>query len=150
MRVIEAFASLRKPWYTNPSSARFLRNPNRGDPRALAGFVRRALHEAARDVPVWCLDTLDALVDGTLAHERMVSASPSVSTPAVLCGIAIGLPLAMASTRLLRSLLFAVTPTDSPTLIGISATIIAVGAIAGYLPARRAASVDPVVALRAE
>jgi len=169
-----------------------------GDPRALAGFVRRALHEAARDVPVWSLDTLDALVDGTLVQERMVSGlcgifgvfalliasiglygrlSYSVAERTgeigvrmalgaghsgvlwmvlrdalvlTLCGIAIGLPLALASTKLLRTLLFAVTPTDTTILIAIAATIIAVSMIAGYIPARRAASVDPVVALRAE
>ncbi len=45
----------------------------RGDLRALAGFVRRELRDVARDVPVWSLDTLDALVDGTLVQERMVS-----------------------------------------------------------------------------
>ena len=49
-----------------------------GDPRALAGSVRRELRDAARDVPVWSLDTLDPLVDGTLVQERMVSS---------LCGL---------------------------------------------------------------
>jgi ABC-type antimicrobial peptide transport system permease subunit len=67
-----------------------------------------------------------------------------------LCGVAIGLPLALASTRLISALLFAVTPTDPPILFAIAASIIAVSVIAGYIPARRAASVDPVVALRAE
>jgi ABC-type antimicrobial peptide transport system permease subunit len=67
-----------------------------------------------------------------------------------LCGIAIGVPLALASTRLFRTLLFAVAPTDAATLVAIAASIIGVTMIAGYLPARRAASVDPVVALRAE
>ena len=67
-----------------------------------------------------------------------------------LCGIAIGLPLALASTKLLRTLLFAVTPTDATTLVAIAASIITVSMIAGYIPARRAASVDPVVALKAE
>ena len=66
-----------------------------------------------------------------------------------LCGIAIGLPLALASTRLLRTLLFAVTPTDATTWVVIAGTIIGVRMIAGYIPARQAASVDPVVALRA-
>ena len=169
-----------------------------GDPRAPAGFVRRELRDVARDVPIWSLDTLDALVDGTLVQERMVSGlcgifgifalliasiglygrlSYSVAERTgeigvrmalgarqssvlwmvlrdalilTLCGIAIGLPLALASTKLLRTLLFAVTPTDATTLVAIAASIIAVSIIAGYIPARRAASVDPVVALRAE
>ncbi len=67
-----------------------------------------------------------------------------------VCGIAIGLPLALAPTKLLRTLLFAVTPTDATTLIAIATSIIGVSIIADYISARRAASVDPVVALRAE
>ena len=164
----------------------------------IAGFVRRELRDVARDVPVWSLDTLDALVDGTLVQERMVSGlcglfgvfalliasiglygrlSYSVAERTgeigvrmalgarqsrvlwmvlrdalilTLSGIAIGLPLALASTKLLRTLLFAVTPTDATTWIAIATSIIGVSMIAGYIPARRAASVDPVVALRAE
>jgi ABC-type antimicrobial peptide transport system permease subunit len=131
-----------------------------GDPRTLARSVVRELHEVARDVPVWSLDTLDAMVDGTLVRERMVSSlcgafgvfglllasiglygrlSYSVAERTgeiglrmalgatqnsvrwmilrdalalILCGIAIGLPLALASASLVRSLLFGVAPSD--------------------------------------
>ena len=65
-----------------------------------------------------------------------------------LSGIAIGVPLALASTQIFRSLLFAVSATDAGTFVAIVAGIIGVTSIAGYIPARRAASVDPVIALR--
>ena len=65
-----------------------------------------------------------------------------------LCGIAMGVPLALASTQVVRSLLFGVMPTDAGTFAVIVAGIIGVTSIAGYIPARRAAGVDP--ALRAE
>jgi ABC-type antimicrobial peptide transport system permease subunit len=67
-----------------------------------------------------------------------------------LGGIAIGVPLALASKHVFRSLLFAVEPTDAATFGVIVAGILAVTAIAGYMPARRAAGVDPAVALRTE
>ena len=169
-----------------------------GDPRALAGFVRRELRDIARDVPIWSLDTLDALVDGTLVQERMVSGLCSLfggfalliatiglygrlsyavaertgeigvrmalgarqstvswmvlrdALALTLCGIGIGLPLALASTNILRTLLFSVTPTDARTLIAIAVSMVAVSVVASYIPARRAARVDPVVALRAQ
>jgi predicted lysophospholipase L1 biosynthesis ABC-type transport system permease subunit len=67
-----------------------------------------------------------------------------------LCGIAIGVPLALASTRVFRSLLFEVRPTDAATFAVIVAGIIGVTTIAACIPARRAAGVDPVIALRTE
>jgi predicted permease len=67
-----------------------------------------------------------------------------------LCGIAIGVPLALASTRVFRRLLFEVRPTDAATFAVIVAGIIGVTTIAACIPARRAAGVDPVIALRTE
>jgi predicted permease len=166
------------------------------DPATLAGAVRRALREAASDVPVWSLSAQD--VDATLVRERMVSGLCSwlgafalliaaiglygrlsygvtertaeigvrmalgarqsqvvwmVLSDALLltlCGVAIGVPLALAATRVFRSLLFEISPTDAATFAVIAAGILGVTSIAASIPARRAARVDPAIALRTE
>ena len=65
-------------------------------------------------------------------------------------GILVGLAAALALTRVLRGLLFEVEPTDPLTLVTITVFLAAVALLAAYLPARRAARVDPMVALRSE
>ena len=65
-------------------------------------------------------------------------------------GIAIGLLASLALTRLLNAILFEVTPTDVPTFTIVSVGLIAIAAIACYVPARRATKVNPLVALRHE
>lgn len=67
-----------------------------------------------------------------------------------LTGIAIGLVASLAATRLLSSMLFAVTPKDPETFIAVAFVLSAVALVASYIPARRAAKVDPMVALRYE
>jgi len=65
-------------------------------------------------------------------------------------GIAIGLAGALALTRLMVALLFGVSPTDLPTFAAVPVMLAAVAVLASWLPARRAAAVEPVVALRYE
>ena len=68
----------------------------------------------------------------------------------VLFGMAIGIPSALAAMRLIASMLFGLSPSDIPTIIAVSVLLLLVTLFAGYLPARRASAIDPVVALRAQ
>ena len=67
-----------------------------------------------------------------------------------LCGVAIGTTGAFAVSRLMRSLLFGVTPFDPFTFVAISLLLTLVALLASYIPARRVAQIDPIVALRDE
>jgi ABC-type antimicrobial peptide transport system permease subunit len=68
----------------------------------------------------------------------------------VVTCIALGLALALATGRLVRSYLYGVSAHDGWTLAAVALVLVASGALAAYLPARRAAAVNPVEALRAE
>ena len=65
-------------------------------------------------------------------------------------GIAIGIGAAMMTTRLAANLLFGVSPRDPVTTTAVAILLLVVAAIANYIPARRAARVDPLIALRQE
>ena len=68
----------------------------------------------------------------------------------VLAGLALGLLASLAVTRLLATFLYGTGTADPLTLIAVCAVLLAVGLLAGYLPARRAAGVDPLIALRVD
>jgi predicted lysophospholipase L1 biosynthesis ABC-type transport system permease subunit len=68
----------------------------------------------------------------------------------VVAGVAIGVPCALGTNRLIASMLFGLKPGDPVALAVAAGAIVAVAGMAAYLPARRAARVDPMVALRCD
>jgi predicted permease len=68
----------------------------------------------------------------------------------VTVGVAIGIPVAYVLSRYVTSQLYGVTPTDVSTGLAALATLAAVAAVSGFIPARRASSIDPLQALRHE
>jgi putative ABC transport system permease protein len=68
----------------------------------------------------------------------------------ILPGLAAGMLGALFLTRVIRGLLFGIAPIDGPTLALVCIVFATIGAIASWLPARRAARVDPIIAMRAE
>lgn len=70
-------------------------------------------------------------------------------TMALACaGVALGAAGSFAAARLIGSLLYDVTPTDAPTFLAMTAILLLVAALAGYLPARRASRTEPMIALQ--
>ena len=72
------------------------------------------------------------------------------ATVSAALGLLIGIPGAIASTRLLTSYVFGITPTDPITFAVLTALLVSVALLACLIPARRASRVDPLVALRHE
>jgi predicted permease len=71
-------------------------------------------------------------------------------TAMAIAGIALGILMAVPAMQLLRALLYQVTPGDPSVFVGLAGVVLAVTLLAGYIPARRATRVDPLVTLRAE
>jgi ABC-type antimicrobial peptide transport system permease subunit len=67
-----------------------------------------------------------------------------------LIGVGLGLAGAFGLARLLTSLLYGVSPTDPVSYAAIAGLLVGVAALASWLPARRAARVDPMIALKSE
>ena len=68
----------------------------------------------------------------------------------VLIGVVIGVPAAIGASRLIASQLFGTSPSDPVTLAGGALLLVGVALLAGFLPARKASKVDPLIALRYE
>jgi predicted permease len=87
-------------------------------------------------------------VGATRANVRWLVMREIVLLAAI--GIAVGVPVTLAGSRVVVNLLFGLRGTDTASLLGSVVALMLVSIMAGYLPARRAAQVDPMVALRCE
>ena len=83
-------------------------------------------------------------------REQVLGLALRESARPMLLGTAIGIAASAAISRLLSSMLFGLNPMDAISFAGVSVLLIAVALFAGWLPARRATRVDPIVALRYE
>jgi putative ABC transport system permease protein len=68
----------------------------------------------------------------------------------LLVGLALGVSGAVLGTRLIRGLLFGVSPHDPVTLAGVAVLMLAIGVAACWLPALRASKIDPAITMRGE
>lgn len=106
----------------------------------LYGIIAYSVSRRGREIGIRvALGAKRADVLGMVVREGMTLAA---------LGVAIGLVLAVAATRLMASFLFNVSPLDSFTFLGMSLLFLCIAFVSSYLPARRAASADPMTALR--
>jgi predicted permease len=106
------------------------------------GVISYAVSQRAREIGI-------RLALGAQRHElRWMFVRSALALTGI--GVAIGLGAAAAVSELMRTLLFGVSPLDLRTFIVVPLVLAAAAALAGYLPARRAAQLDPMVALRCE
>ena len=83
-------------------------------------------------------------------HQTVLRSVVAQGMRPVLIGAALGLTVAIATSRLMANLLFEVQPRDPATFVAVAATVLFVALLACYVPARRVLGVDPAIALRAE
>jgi ABC-type antimicrobial peptide transport system permease subunit len=108
----------------------------------LYGVLSCAVAERSREIGVRM-----ALGATTAAVRRMVVAQ---GARVVAVGVAVGLIAALLATRPLAAHLFGVTPMDAPTFATMAVLMLLIGALAAYVPARRASRVDPCQSLRSD
>jgi predicted permease len=68
----------------------------------------------------------------------------------LVAGLAIGVPLALAGSQYVKAFLYGIAPNDPAAIVGAVAVLLASGLLAGFIPARRASRIDPLVAIRYE
>jgi hypothetical protein len=106
------------------------------------GVISYAVSQRTREIGVrMALGAEGGAVAGMMLRQGLVLAA---------VGIAVGAMAALGLTRLMSSLLYGVDPVDLPTFAAVGLTLAAVAALASWLPARRAAAVDPALTLREE
>ncbi len=100
------------------------------------------------------VQSLHSVVDASLARQRFSMIVIGVFAAAALAlamiglyGVVVGFVVAVAATRLMRSLLYDVSATDAGIYV-VVATLAAVAVLTSYIPARRATRIDPLVSLR--
>ena len=108
----------------------------------LSGVLSYVVAERTREIGVRM--ALGATAAGV---RRMVV---SQGARVVLVGAVVGIAVALASTRLLNALLFEIDAVNGIVFVAMALTMIAIGMLACYLPARRASNVDPSVSLRTD
>jgi predicted permease len=84
------------------------------------------------------------------SSQQVIGAVVRESLQLTLIGLLVGFALSVAVASVLSRVLYAVTPTDPPTYLGVFLLLAAASLLACYLPARRAAHIDPLIALRTE
>jgi len=100
--------------------------------------------------PVACPRTMDDIVKQSTARSDFNMLVLTIFAGCALLGVAIGLASAFGLTRIIASFLFGVTAQDPTVFIAVPLLLSAVALIGVWFPARRAARVDPAIALRAE
>jgi putative ABC transport system permease protein len=108
----------------------------------LYGTLSYAVSQSTNEIGLrMALGAKQRTVVGAVVREALVTA---------LVGIGVGLATAFALTRLIASFLYGVSATDPATAVAVAGALLIMTVLAAFVPARRAASVDPVTALRAE
>ncbi len=122
----------------------------RDDPLAAAGAVRQASHSVDRNAAIVFAKSMEQLIDESLWRRRLWSVLLNAFGLLALLLVALGLVAAFGLKRALASLLFGVDAAHPASLAGATLLLGLVALVACYLPARRAARLDPVRALREE
>jgi hypothetical protein len=121
--------------------------------------IRRAVNDVNPAIPIITVETQMSQIERRFAQEKVLAQAYTLFSGIAIFVAAIGLfglmsyngvAAALASGRYVATQLYGLAPNDLATIVAATGLLLAVSAAAGYLPARRAARVDPMVALRYE